>query len=217
MRTLGRVSFPEAKKRVQSRLLRPRVTYASAMGKFITRRPLSHVPDPAPTTQSSSPTPFPNQVETMITSVQQKRSRSEDSIEGSLPAKAQPPKPTPGPVQATVVTVVAASTVPKTVAALRPMASGAKVAGSSQPTPAPTSSGYSNAQEWKLLGGRRTGNLSQASTLLPGKPSTSNGKGMATMTCPQLGNVPMLSTATAKSVAGAGKALSRDLPKRLPE
>lgn len=88
VRSQKRVSFLEVKNRMLTRLLCPGVTYASVLGKFRTRRPppsisllttsSTYIP-----TSSSSTTPSASLLEVIHTTAQQKRLRSEDSLNGT--------------------------------------------------------------------------------------------------------------------------------------
>lgn len=214
VRTQERVSFPEAKKRALTRTIRPGVSYASILCNFRRRQP-----PPASTQSPSTPPPqiqlpqsrAPHIENTMdATSIQQKRSRSEDSLEESPPAKVQSPEPSHGPAEAEeVVTAPVTTTTPETLPAQRLESSGSTVAGVRRSAPVSFPSKHAHASEARpdRPAGVRTFSatqLSQTKCPPPSKPKfLAAGAG---------GRVAVPHQDT-KSAVGAKKALFKGLQK----
>lgn len=207
IRTQERVSFPEAKKRALTRLVRPGVTYASIAGHILRK------PTPPALTRPQTPAspvqpvqPVQPVVPMEASDVKQKRSRSEDSLEGGPPAKIQPPEPSRELMGADVVAVPAATTYPQTQVVQRPEPCGDGVAGGGRPAPAPSPSRQRTVVEKRpvasAVGG--TGGSSRAPAPSRGGPTPAAGaRPKVPVTCP---------TATT-SAAGAARAPSRGLQK----
>lgn len=213
VRTQERVSFPEAKKRAMTRTVRPGVSYASILSNF-RRRPSPPAETRSPPTATPPQTPShqtpPPQISMEVDSAKQKRSRSEDSLEESPPAKVQSSGPLHGPAKAEeVVTAPVTTNTPETLPVERQESSGSKVAGGSRSAPAPSPSKHAHASEARPerpAGARTVGatQLSQTSRPPPSKPKllAAGGRGRSTVPHPET-----------KGAVGAKKILSKGLQK----
>lgn len=219
IRTQERVSFPEAKKRALTRLVRPSVTYASIASHILSR------PTPPALTRPQTPSPPVQPVQTVepvqtvqpvqtaqlvvpmeASDIKQKRSRSEDSLERGPPAKIQPPELSRELVAADVVAVPAVTTCPQTQVGQRPVPCGDGVAGGGRPAPVHSPSRQRAAVEKRPIGSTvgRTGGSSRA-------PAPTRGGPTPTVVARQ--KVPVTCPLATTSAAGAGRTPSRGLQK----
>lgn len=169
IRNKEKLSFVEAKRLALTRLSSPGRTYASVLQSHAQRR-LKTSQDmscpAAPVVSVSTPLPeiTPNRVPLRTEPQQQKRSRSEESLDETPPTKLQTPAPVVGSPEVPRASAAAAAPAPAAPAVCGPESAGAQACGASLPAPVASTSGESSpgtssassssaaTSEWRTVG-----------------------------------------------------------------
>ncbi len=175
------------------------MTYASIAGHILGKptpsspsRPLTPAP-PIQNVQSVQPV-----VPMEASDLKQKRSRNEDSLEGSPPAEVQPSEPSCELVGADTAAAPAGTTCPRTQVVQRPEPCGNRVAGGDRPQPAPSTSRQRTVREKRSIGSTVGGAVGSRRAPAPSR-------GGPTPAARERPRVPVTCPTATTSSASAGK------------